>query len=172
MGVAEGYSCWTRAAAAPYNISVAEVTSTIDTAGQLIAASSGLRRALRRRLQRGDGVSGLSDAQRELVRIVRRHPGIHVGEAALELHLAANTVSTLVTGLVAEGWIRRDPDPQDGRSALLSLTPEAERHVEEWRDRRQAVLTEALGSLGPDDRDRIAAALPALQRLVESVKAE
>jgi DNA-binding MarR family transcriptional regulator len=154
-----------------YSISVAEVIALQDVAWQVIAASSGLRRALRRRL-RSDDVSGLSDAQRELVRTVGRNPGIRVGEAALELHLAANTVSTLVTSLVAEGWMRRDTDPLDARSARLSLTPGAERRIEERRDRRLAIVTEAMGSLSADDQRRIAAALPALDRLVEQVKAD
>lgn len=154
-----------------YSISVTEIISGSDTAWRVIAASSGLRRALRRRL-RSDDVSGLSDAQRELVRTVGRQPGIRVGEAALELHLAANTVSTLVTTLVAEGWLRRDTDPQDARSARLSLTPKAERRIEERRDRRLAMVAEAMRSLESEDQHRIASALPALERLVERVKVE
>jgi DNA-binding MarR family transcriptional regulator len=150
---------------------VTEVISATKTAWELIAASSGLRRALRRRL-RAEDVSGLSDAQRELVRTVGSRPGLRVGEAALELHLAANTVSTLVTGLVAEGWIRRDTDPEDARSARLSLTPKAERRIEERRDRRLAMVTDAMGSLSPEDQRRIVAALPALERLVERVKGD
>ncbi len=148
-----------------------EVISIAETAWKVIAASSGLRRALRRRL-RSDDVSGLSDAQRELVRTVGRNPGIRVGEAALELHLAANTVSTLVTSLAASGWLRRDTDPQDARSARLSLTPGAERSIEERRDRRLAIVTDAMGALSTDDQRRIVAALPALDRLVERVQAD
>ncbi len=117
-------------------------------------------------------MSGLSDAQRELVRTVGRNPGIRVGEAALELHLAANTVSTLVTSLAASGWLRRDTDPQDARSARLSLTPGAERSIEERRDRRLAIVTDAMGALSTDDQRRIVAALPALDRLVERVQAD
>jgi DNA-binding MarR family transcriptional regulator len=128
---------------------------------------SGMRRALRRRVGRTGGVADLSEAQRELVRVVRRKPGIRVGEAAAQLHLAANTVSTLVTGLSSSGWLRRETDPVDGRSALLFLTPDAEERVAEWRDRRQAVLSEALETLDQDERDRIDQALPALRRMVD-----
>jgi DNA-binding MarR family transcriptional regulator len=128
---------------------------------------SGMRRALRRRVGRTGGVADLSEAQRELVRVVRRKPGIRVGEAAAQLHLAANTVSTLVTGLSSSGWLRRETDPEDGRSALLFLTQDAEECVAEWRDRRQAVLSEALETLDQDERDRIDQALPALRRMVD-----
>jgi DNA-binding MarR family transcriptional regulator len=126
-----------------------------------------MRRALRRRVGRTGGVADLSEAQRELVRVVRRQPGIRVGAAAAELHLAANTVSTLVTGLSSAGWLRRETDPGDGRSALLFLTPDAEERVAEWRDRRLAIVSEVLESLDEDDRARIDQALPALQRMVD-----
>jgi DNA-binding MarR family transcriptional regulator len=89
-----------------------------------------------------------------------------VGEAAAELHLAANTVSTLVTSLVTTGWIRRETDPQDARSAQLFLTGEADRRIEERRDRWLAALIEAMASLAPEEQERIAAAIPALDRLV------
>jgi len=130
---------------------------------------SGLRRALRRRVGRAGG-SQLSDAQRELVRVVRTQPGVRVGEAAAELRLAANTVSTLVTSLVDAGWIRRETDPGDARSALLSLTLSAEQRVEEWRDRRTSVLLEAIGKLDEADREQIERAVPALERLVQQLQ--
>jgi DNA-binding MarR family transcriptional regulator len=149
---------------------VTEVIVQTDVAAQVIAVSSGLRRALKRRADRGQTISSLSDAQRELVRTVSRHPGIRVGEAADELHLAANTVSTLVSSLVTVGCMRRETDPGDGRSVLLFLTPDMDRRVEEWRDRRLAVLTEALQTLSGEDQGRIASALPALQQLVEQVR--
>jgi DNA-binding MarR family transcriptional regulator len=93
-----------------------------------------------------------------------------VGEAAVELHLAPNTVSTLVTSLCSLGWFDREADPRDGRSALLFLTPEAGRRVDKWRDRRLAVLSEALTALSPEDRDRLDEALPPLNRLVQRLQ--
>lgn len=162
----EGRSFFLVPARSSYIASVTEVLSAAETAGRLLAASSGLRRSLRRRTDRSSGVSDLTDAQRELLRTVRRHPGIRVGEAAAELHLAANTVSTLVTSLVTTGWIRRETDPQDARSAQLFLTGEADRRIEERRDRWLAALIEAMASLAPEEQERIAAAIPALDRLV------
>jgi DNA-binding MarR family transcriptional regulator len=151
-----------------YNLSVTELPTHIAT--ELIATTSSLRRALRRQAGRIDGVSGLSDAQRELVRLVGRHPGIRVGAAANELQLASNTVSTLVGGLCASEWMTRETDPQDGRSAVLRLTPDASRRVEEWRDRRLAALSDAMHGLSQEDRDQLDAALPALHRLIKQLQ--
>ena len=147
-------------------MSVTEIDTRSTTTADLIEVTSALRRALRRRVGRVEGASGLSDAQRELVRLVHRRPGIRVGEAASELYLAPNTVSTLVTSLCSLGWTYREADPRDGRSALLRLTPDAGRRVEEWRDRRLAVLSEAVTALSLEDQERIDAAVPALNRLV------
>lgn len=121
---------------------------------------------MRQRVGRAEGVAELSDAQRELVRVVRRHPGIRVGEAASALHLAANTVSTLVTGLRSAGWLRRDSDPVDGRGALLFLTVDAEKRVAAWHDSRLVAVSQAVAAMENDDRDRIVQALPALRRVV------
>jgi DNA-binding MarR family transcriptional regulator len=131
---------------------------------------SGIRRALRRRAGRTGGIADLSEAQRELVRLVSRHPGIHVGEAASELSLAPNTVSTLVGVLRASGWLRRETDPADARSASLSLTSDAVQRVAAWRDRRLAVLNEALAELPAEDHAAISQALPALRRLSERLQ--
>jgi hypothetical protein len=50
------------------------------------------------------------------------------------------------------------------------LTPEAGRRVDKWRDRRLAVLSEALTALSPEDRDRLDEALPPLNRLVQRLQ--
>ncbi len=131
---------------------------------------SSMRRALRRRVGRVGGFSELSEAQRELVRLVRRRPRIRVGEAAVELGLAPNTVSTLVTALYASGWLRRETDPADGRSALLYLAPEAETRVEEWRDRRLTALNAALATISEDERQRLDRAVPVLRQIVQSLE--
>jgi DNA-binding MarR family transcriptional regulator len=125
---------------------------------------------LRRHVGRVDGVSGLSDAQRELVRLVSAQPGIRVGAAAAELQLASNTVSTLVTGLLTTGWILRETDPNDGRSAVLRVTPDGERRLAAWRDRRHTVLEQALQSLDPVLKSQIDSALPAMRALVERLQ--
>src|SRR5665648_438557 len=70
-------------------------------ADDLFTAVGQLRRH-GRRLGGGPVSAGaLSGAQVELVRLVRRRPGLSVAEAAAELALAPNTVSTLV-GQLAE----------------------------------------------------------------------
>ena len=67
--------------------------STDVLAEDLLAAIGLVRRHLRRSAGRPWALSTLTGSQAELVRLVRRNPGISVTEAAVELGLAANTVA-------------------------------------------------------------------------------
>jgi len=137
------------------------------TGEELLDALSAFRRALRRASRRPAELTSLTGAQLELVRLLRRRPGSSVAEAARELRVAANTVSTLVSSLVAAGVVVKATDPADRRVARLDLSPRARRSVEAWRDRRLELLEEALASLPAADSRRLAAARAPLERLAE-----
>lgn len=102
----------------------------------------------------------LSGAQLELVRVIRRNPGVAVADAAAALGLAPNTVSTLVGQLVALDVVVRERDERDRRVARLDLTAHARAAVELWRDQRAHAMASALDSLDPPTRARIAEAVP------------
>ncbi|GAA1595119.1 MULTISPECIES: MarR family winged helix-turn-helix transcriptional regulator [Kribbella] len=141
-------------------------------AEELLAALGLVRRHLRRSVGRPFPMSSLSDSQSELIRTVRRNPGISVAEAAAELGLVANTVSTLVGQLTERGLLQRTPDPADRRIARLTLTDPAREQVEAWRDRRTALVTRALDDLDPAGRDALQAALPVLSVLADRLHPE
>jgi len=133
-------------------------------AEQLYAAVGLLRRHARRIGGRpfGDQSTGPTTAQLELIRLVRRNPDLSVADAAAELGVAPNTVSTLVRQLADAGVLERVRDSADGRVVRLRLTPDTRRRVEAWLDRRTAVTARALAELGPDDREALRRALPVL----------
>jgi len=63
------------------------------------------------------------------------------------------------------GLVSRQPDARDGRSILVSVTPEGEHEVLRARSTRAELLAELLTQL---EREQVAAlrdALPALERL-------
>jgi DNA-binding MarR family transcriptional regulator len=93
-----------------------------------------------------------------------------VQEAAGALRLAPNTVSTLVNKLVSAGLLERRRDRRDGRAARLHLTRAAVQRIAAWRDRRQTLVAQAMGTLAAADREAIATALPALHRLVDALE--
>lgn len=70
-----------------------------------------------------------------------------------------NSISRAVHRMLAEGYIRRAPDPDDGRQARLSITPVGRalhRKIAALICRRQE---EVLGALSEDERGTLAALL-------------
>ena len=133
-------------------------------ADDLISAMAWIRRGARLAGRPAELVE-LTGAQLDLVRLVRRRPGVSVAEAAAELGLAANTVSTLVRRLTDAGLLLRHVDPADRRVARLELSAGTARRVARFRDRRVALVASAIAELRPADRRRLEAALPVLDRV-------
>jgi DNA-binding MarR family transcriptional regulator len=147
-------------------------TDLQQLASALLSSFGSLRRSIRRSAARPEELAGLTEAQRELARLVRRRPGISVAEAARELRLAPNTVSTLVRQLAQSALLERTPDDADRRVARLSLAPPFAKTVGAWHDRRAVVLAEAIAGLSASDRRRLQELEPVLARLANAVEAE
>jgi DNA-binding MarR family transcriptional regulator len=136
-------------------------------ADELLAAMASIRRSGRRRSGRPVELAELNGSQLELVRLVRRRPGVSVADAAEELRLAPNTVSTLVGQLTDSGMLLRLADESDRRVARLDLAGATRRNVDAWRDRRVVDLAAAMARLPAPDRRRLEEAVPALSRLAD-----
>jgi DNA-binding MarR family transcriptional regulator len=124
---------------------------------------------LRYRTRAAREALGVTDSEVELLRLVRRQPGLRVQEASGELGIASNSVSTLVKQLTRAGLIERSSDPQDGRAACLRLTPEASQWLAQVGSAREAALSRALDGLDQADREVIEQATPALLRLADAL---
>lgn len=131
------------------------------SAALLSKAFGRINRALRYRTR----VLGITDSESELLRVLRRSPGIRVQDAALELGVASNSVSTLVKQLSRAGLIERSTDPQDARAAQLRLTQEAETYLKDLGSAREDAVARALDSMTEQDRQALEAAIPALRAL-------
>jgi DNA-binding MarR family transcriptional regulator len=112
----------------------------------------------------------LPPARSELLRLAARRPGIGVAEAAAELRLAPNSVSTMVSKLTEDGLLSRDRGATDGRSVRLTVTDAGAARIEQWRDIRTDLAGRALERLTQADRKAIAAAIPALTRLASHME--
>jgi DNA-binding MarR family transcriptional regulator len=139
-------------------------------ADNLMTTVAGLRRLVRRRVGAQLTRSPLRGAQVELLREVEREPGIGVAAAARNLHLAGNSVSTLVNQLVDAGMLARHIDPADRRAAKLELTDAARDRLAVWRRTRTDFVAGKLATLSKEDTEAIAGALPALRRLLAAIE--
>lgn len=135
-------------------------------------ALAGLQRLIRRRLRGGTDGPQLRGAEIDLLRLVAERPGLGVSEAAKELYLAGNSVSTLVNQLVRDGYLIRETDPADRRAARLLTTPAADTRLRDWRQRRAVLVRRQVDRLDPAERAALEAALPALHRLAANLHEE
>ncbi|MEW9531064.1 MarR family winged helix-turn-helix transcriptional regulator [Microbispora sp. NPDC049125] len=142
------------------------------TAQELMAAVLGIRRVIRRRLREELPGPRLRGAQVELLHLVESEPGIGVASAARSLHLAGNSVSTLVNQLLDAGLLRREVDPADRRAARLFVTEAAVARMSRWREARRRLVGDALARLPDDEVAAVGAALPALRHLLTELAKE
>ncbi|MFD7893647.1 MULTISPECIES: MarR family transcriptional regulator [unclassified Streptomyces] len=146
--------------------------TTAEFPDSLADVLAGVQRMVRRRLREGMTAPRLRGAQIELLRLVAARPGIRVSAAAKELYLAGNSVSTLVNQLSRAGYLRRETDPSDRRSALLLPTQAATSRLADWEARRSALVREQVARLTDEERAALAAALPALRKLAQNLHEE
>lgn len=71
------------------------------------------------------------------------------------LGLSQSGAVHLVDRLVAKGWVRRTPDPDDGRAVRLRLTPAGRRTAEVLRAAREEGIRELLDGLAPGEREAL-----------------
>jgi DNA-binding MarR family transcriptional regulator len=139
---------------------------------ELMVTVAALRRLVRRRRRQTVDEPPLRGAQGELLQVVENQPGVGIAAAARALHLAANSVSTLVNQLIDMGMLVRDTAPGDRRAARLWLTETATERLALWRQVSAELIADALGELATADRQAIADALPALRTLLIVLDAE
>jgi DNA-binding MarR family transcriptional regulator len=114
--------------------------------------------------------AGLSlTAAGTLARLQREGPA-RLTELATAEGITQPSMTALVARLSAQGLVRRDADPSDGRAVVLSLTAAGTELLEHRRASRTARLAPFVASLSPDDLRSIARAMPALNRLTGALR--
>jgi DNA-binding MarR family transcriptional regulator len=111
----------------------------------------------------------ITHSEDELLRLLDHRPGLRVQDAAIELGIASNSVSTLIKQLTRAGLIERATDPLDARAACLRLTPLASDWARQVGSAREQVIEGALMSLDESDRAVLEAAVPAMKRLARAI---
>ncbi len=124
----------------------------------------------------------LANAVSEVARLLARE-GVHVNRTSLSVlatlragprritDLAACEfvsqpgMTTLVSRLEDEGWVKRQPDPNDGRAVNVVLTKPGSRMLEQATAARTKVLQKRLERLSPAERRALADAVGALRTL-------
>jgi DNA-binding MarR family transcriptional regulator len=139
-------------------------------AAELLETARALSRAAARVAGPGER-STLTGAQFDVLLEIRRYPGLTVSQLAERLHLARNTVSTLVGQLHRAGLLVRAGDASDARVTRLDLAPAAAERMAAWRARRADAVQVALAGLTARQLAAIERALDPLRVLATAVEA-
>ncbi|MFF6956780.1 MarR family transcriptional regulator [Streptomyces sp. NPDC008317] len=91
---------------------------------------------------------------------------IRLGELAAREQVAAPSLTRTVRPLSEAGLIGKEADPSDGRSWLVSITPEGRALLERIRRERAALLARRMAWLTDEQRATLDAALPVLELLL------
>lgn len=71
-----------------------------------------------------------------------------VGALAQADRCSQPTMTGIVNGLVAKGWVQREPHPDDARSSLISMTGVGHRLLTSVRDRNALLVAERIAASG------------------------
>ncbi|MGW9206350.1 MarR family winged helix-turn-helix transcriptional regulator [Embleya sp. NPDC055664] len=88
---------------------------------------------------------------------------LRAGRVAELLDLDMSVVSRHLAHLVEHGWVARRPDPRDGRSVLLGLTPQGRAVVDRATESCLAVIAERLADWPDEDAERLSELLGRLK---------
>ncbi|MFJ9770348.1 MarR family winged helix-turn-helix transcriptional regulator [Kitasatospora sp. NPDC101157] len=122
---------------------------------------------LNRQLVRASGDQDLTSAQLSALARVEQHGPLRLGELAAREGVAVPSMVRTVAPLVADGLIAKTPDPEDGRSQLLTPTPRGRDTLARIRRERTALLARRSTRLSPEQCRALEAALPLLELLLE-----
>ena len=124
---------------------------------------------LRRMRQiRPDGELSLPETS-ALARLDRSGPATS-SALAKEEQISPQSMGATLAALEARGLVVRQPDPDDGRRAVLTLTGAGQQVLRDKRSARVAQLAAALSSaFSPAEVLQLKAAAPLLERLAHSI---
>jgi len=94
------------------------------------------------------------------------HDGIRLKDLSRSLGLDISTVSRHAQHLIGAGLVSRDPDPDDGRAAVVRLTRTGRTIFVRARSARRAAVEQILAEWSEPDREDLSVLL---RRLVEDV---
>jgi DNA-binding MarR family transcriptional regulator len=105
-----------------------------------------------------------------LLRVISEHPGVTLNEVARVTGLPKSRVSVLMSGLAAQGIVRKDSDSHDSRLVRLYVTPEGCGHIAEWAALAQQAMSYLLQPLSDEELAIVSEGLATLQRAFELAK--
>lgn len=142
-----------------------------DTLGHDLRMAIGrLGRRLRQMYAGSDATGRSSFLETAVLSRLNRDRPTTPGALAAEEGVSAQAVGSVVTALAARGLIRRTRDPSDGRRAIVTITADGRRRLEQHGEVISARISRTIAEeFTSADRRQLAEIVPLLERLVEAL---
>ncbi len=98
---------------------------------------------------------------------VHNHGPMSAGELASCERVQPPSMTKVLANLEERGLVRREPHPQDRRQAIIAITAEGVRLLDEERRSRDAWLSQRLVRLTSDERALLRRVIPLFDKLAE-----
>jgi DNA-binding MarR family transcriptional regulator len=112
---------------------------------------------------------GISRIEASVLRSLAEAPR-RITELAAAESVTQPAVTLLVNRLEQRGWMRRTPDPHDGRAVLVVLSGAGRAMVERMLAEYRALLHEEMATLDDEDVATLARAIDILDDLVDRIE--
>ncbi|MER8184842.1 MarR family transcriptional regulator [Kitasatospora sp. NPDC094015] len=122
---------------------------------------------LHRQMVQASSRLDLTFAQLSALARIEAHAPIRLVDLAARERVAPPSMIRTLAPLHADGLIAKEPDPQDRRSALITVTAHGRETIARIRLERSQLLAERIGQLTAEQQDALLAALPVLELLAE-----
>jgi DNA-binding MarR family transcriptional regulator len=122
---------------------------------------------LLRRLRVEDEALGISAPRLSALSVLVFAGPKRIGELARIEQVEPPTMTRLVDGLVRDGLVVREPDPDDARAVRVKATPTGARTLRRGRARRVETLRARLASLSPTELAALGEGVEVLERILQ-----
>ncbi len=139
-------------------------TTLTDLAARLRMA---IVRTSRRLRQEAAGGEALTPTAVAALATVERHGPLTPSEVAEIERIKRPTATRTLRGLEQAGLLERAPDPEDGRSALVSVTAAGRERLRRLRGRKNAFLARRMRDLPAEDLRTLERAAEILEQMHE-----
>lgn len=136
--------------------------SSLELAERLRVAIGRLARRLRQQ-----SLGGLTPSQTSILFTLDNRGEMTMGRLAECEAISRPSATGIVDRLAEKGLVTRSPNPDDKRSALVTITPEGRNLLQERRQIRTAYLADQIEDLSGDERKILLQAVEILESVYE-----
>nr|WP_239579214.1 MarR family transcriptional regulator [Microlunatus panaciterrae] len=124
-----------------------------------------VQRLSRRLRQMRPAELDLNSNQISAMGVLYNNGDLLMGELAAHEKVKPPSMTRIVNGLEARGYVARQADPRDKRQCVVSITAAGREVILADRRRRETWLAQRIAELSPEEREILRQAVPILEKV-------